>query len=123
MSQHKDAPFSYKIPLWYNFIFASVYLIYGGVKIILSILDRNYYNMDNLIMFTIIGLVLITFAFAYRELKRWGWHGLIIINALIMVGSVFFILQVENIVLFVFSAIVLYFLIKSTTREYINSGL
>ena len=123
MSQHKDAPFSYKIPLWYSFIFASIYLIYGGVKIILSILDRNYYNMDNLIMFTIIGLVLITFAFAYRELKRWGWHGLIIINALIMVGSVFFILQVENIVLFVFSAIVIYFLIKSTTREYINSGL
>jgi hypothetical protein len=114
---------SYKIPLWYNFIFASVYLIYGGVKIILSILDRNYYNMDNLIMFTIIGLVLITFTFAYRELRRWGWHGLIIINALIMVGSIFFIMQVENIILFIFSAFVLYFLIKSPTREYINAGL
>lgn len=123
MTQHKDAPLSYKIPLWYNFIFASIYLVYGGVKIILSILDRNYYNMDNLIMFTIIGLILISFAFAYKEMKRWGWHGLIIINALIIVGSIFFIYQIENIFLFVFSVIVLYFLSKQTTREYINKGV
>lgn len=112
-----NQPLSFKIPMWYGFIFSGIFLLYGGVSIILSFLDRSYSSFGQLIAFTIIGLVLISFAFAFKELKKWGWFGLIGINGLIILMSLFGLKHYENIIILVASAVSLYFLFTKTTKE------
>ncbi|UCG62758.1 MAG: hypothetical protein JSV52_05600 [Candidatus Zixiibacteriota bacterium] len=120
MTDKKDnRPLTYRIAGWHGFCFAGVFLLYGGVTIILDILDRNYDNLTQPIMFAILGLILISVVFAYKEGKRWGWYGLVIINCLIVVGCLFGMRHYENIILFVLSVVALYTLFASPTKDYL----
>ncbi len=114
-----DRPLIMKLAGWYSFIFAVVYLIYGGVEIILSFLDRNYAALMAPIIFTIVGLVLVSFAYAFKELRMWGWYGLIAINALVVIYGVVGYHQYENIVLAVLSLATLAALFMQPTKEYL----
>ena len=114
-----DRPITFRIAGWHGFAFAGVFLLYGGVTIILDILDRNYDNLAQPIMFAILGLILISVAFAYNEGKTWGWYGLVAINGLIIVGCLFGLRHYENIILFVLSAVALYALFASPTKDYL----
>ncbi len=117
--QKKVGPLTYRIALWYGFIFAAIFLLYGGVKIILGILDRNYEEMATPILLAVLGLILIAFAFAYKEQKAWGWYGLIIINGLVVISAVLGITRYENIILLIVSAVVLYALFAPATKQYL----
>ncbi len=120
MSEKKDdCPLTYKIASWYGFIISGIFLLYGGVKIVLNILDRNYDNLSQPILFLVLGMILISFAFAYKELKKWGWYGLIVINSLIIISAVVGFRQYENIIILILSAAALYALFSSSTKEYL----
>jgi len=113
-------PVTFKIAAWYGFVISGVFLLYGLVSIVLGILDRNYDNLAEPILFTLLGLILIAFAFAYVELKSWGWYGLIVINGLIIIGAVVGIKHYENIVLLVLSAVALYALLAGSTKQHLS---
>ena len=52
-------PLTFVVAKWYGYIFAIFYLAYGGVKIVLGVLDRNYDDMAQPFIFLLMGIVLI----------------------------------------------------------------
>ncbi len=120
MPKRKDnRPLTYKLASWYAFIFSAVFLIYGSVKVILGVLDRNYAELGQPIIFCLIGVVLISVAFAYKELKTWGWYGLVTINSLVILLAIFGFSRYENIILIILSGLALYFLLTPQTKQYV----
>lgn len=89
--QNSKAPCTFLIAKWWGYIFAAFYLLYGGVSIILSMMDTNikndYDNIMQSILFVLIGIVLIIVALAFKDGKQWGWYGLIGIN-LLTIGAI-----------------------------------
>ena len=120
MTDTKDTrPITYKLAGWYAYGFSGVFLLYGGVKIILSILDRNYDDLPAPIIFLVVGMILFAFAKGYEQHKKWGWYGQVVINGLVVIGAAVTITNYLNIVLLVLSAAALYFLFADTTKEYL----
>lgn len=83
---HAKAPTTFVMAKWWGYIFAIFYLLYGGVSIILSMMDSNikadYDAIMQSILFLLIGIVLIIVAMAFKDGKQWGWYGLIGINVI-----------------------------------------
>lgn len=120
MQKSKDnRPLTFKLANWYGFIFSAVFLVYGSVKVILGVLDRNYTDLGAPILFALVGLVLISFAFAYKELKAWGWYGLVVINCLVILLALFGYSHYESIILIILSGIALYSLLSPQTKQYV----
>ena len=114
-----DRPLTFKLANWWGFIFAAIFLIYGVVKVILSVLDRNYDAMATPIVFALIGALLLTVAYGFRDLKKWGWFGLIGVNSLVVILAVLDFSHVENLILLVISAGALYTLFAPQTKDYL----
>ena len=114
----EHVPITFRIAKWYGFIFAIFYLLYGGVSIILGVLDRNYDNMSQPFIFLLAGVVFISFAFAFVEGKKWGWFGLVTLNCLTVLGSLFSLGHVESYVLIALSFGALAALFAPATRKY-----
>lgn len=102
-------PLSFQLARWHGFVFSSIFLIYGGVKIVLSILDRNYTDIAQPIIFAILGAILIAFAFAYSERLSWGWYGLVVLNALVIIASLFDYTRITDIALLAINAVIMIF--------------
>ena len=119
--ENRMSPLSYRIAGWYGMLFSVCFLIYGGVKIVLSILDRNYSDLGTPIIFTVVGLVLISIAIAYRSSRKWGWYGLIAVNALVIVAVIVAYTHYIDGILLVLSSAALVFLLVRPTREYLLS--
>ncbi|MFH1373089.1 MAG: hypothetical protein ABII79_04775 [bacterium] len=117
--KNKSAPLTYRLAAWWGFLFSALFLIYGVVEIILGVLDRNYSDMGKPIILGLIGVALITVAFAYRELKVWGWYGLAVINALIVVLAVVGYRDTLNLLLIPFAGIAFGCLLWPQTKQYI----
>ncbi len=112
-SQTKDnRPLSIKLVTGYAFVFATLFLLYGGVKVVLSFLDHNYQDFAQPIVILVMGLILLAPAFAFRDSKPWGYWGLVVINGLVVILSVIGFRQYENLVLLVFSGLALYTLLS-----------
>ena len=118
----KGRPVTYAISSIYGFLFALSFVLYGGVKVILSFLDHTYDTMSDPIIFTILGLLLMSFAIAYRDLKNWGWYGLIGVNAMVILLGLISISKDGNIAVVLFSAAALYGLLAPSTRECLSGG-
>ncbi|MBI5265859.1 MAG: hypothetical protein HY851_01380 [candidate division Zixibacteria bacterium] len=88
-SEQSGRPLIFLAVKWYAYVFAGMYVLYGGVKIALSMLDRNYTDMVTPIFFGAMGIAQYLFAFAFRDQRKFGWYGLVIINALVIVLSIF----------------------------------
>ncbi|MGH8016255.1 MAG: hypothetical protein ACREBV_08705, partial [Candidatus Zixiibacteriota bacterium] len=58
----KGRPITYAFSSVYGFLFALFFLIYGGVKVILSFMDHNYDTLRDPILFTIVCSILVAFA-------------------------------------------------------------
>ncbi len=126
--ENMKAPMTYNIAIWYGFILSIIFLIYGGVKLILSFLDRSYNDIGQLIIFTCIGIILISIAFAFKELKSWGWYGLLVVNGLVILFAFWDLISglqlennllYENIVLILFSGVAFYTLLAPQTKRYL----
>ena len=114
-----DRPISYRIALWHGYIISGIFLLYGGVQIVLSILDRNFVTMGQMILFAALGLILLMVVLMYAERKKIGWYGLILINIIIIILALIGYSQYENLILLVLSAISLYMLYSEKTKNYL----
>ena len=118
----KGRPVTYAISSIYGFLFALFYVLYGGIKVILSFLDHTYDAMTDPIIFTFLGLLLMSFAIAYRDLKNWGWYGLIGVNSIVILLGLISISKAGNIAVVLLSAGALYGLLAPSTRECLSGG-
>lgn len=118
----KGRPLLVTLTIWWGYIFAAMYLLYGGVSIILAILDRQYGDMGKPIIFLILGVLLIIVAMAYRDNKSWGWYGLVALNGAIVVLALLGLAHIENIVLLILGIAALAALFSPATKGYVASG-
>ncbi len=116
----KGRPITYAISSVYGFVFALFFLIYGGVKVILAFMDHNYETLRDPILFTIVGIILIALAMAFRDLKNWGRYGLIVVNSLVVIVASFAITRPENMALLLLSGLSLYGLFAPATKACLN---
>lgn len=115
-------PVSYQIAKWYGYVFAAMYILWGGVKIILGVLDRNYEDFGTAMIFLAVGIVIVAIATAYKELKKWGWAGLVAVSVLVILLSLFNVGNSLNWVLIGLSIVSLGALFAPSTREFIEPG-
>ena len=74
---------------WYGYIFSLSFLLYGGVNIILGVLDRDHSQTPTSLIFLIVGITLMTICVAYRDRKPWGWYGMVVVNGLVAIWCLF----------------------------------
>ncbi len=83
-TNEQNLSMTFLLSKWWGYIFSIFYLLYGGVSIVLSLMDSNVKADPETMMqsfaFLAIGAILISVVFAFRDLKSWGWFGLIGIN-------------------------------------------
>lgn len=116
---YDSSPITVTLASIYAFVFAGFFLLYGGVNVVLSFLDHNYTDLAKPIIIVVFGLILLVPAFAFREMKRWGFWGLVIVNGLVVVWAAIGWAQYENLVVLVFSGIALYALFAPATTEFL----
>ena len=127
-----NSPITVTIASIYAFVFSGFFLLYGGVKVVLSFLDHSYDDLAQPIIFVAMGLALLMPAFAFRDMKRWGYWGLVFINAAVVVlAAVGYVqyenpvpgenfLQYENLVVLALSGVVLYLLFAPATTKWLT---
>ena len=113
-------PLFFNLAKWYGYVFAIVFILYGGVEIILGFMDHNYQDFASYIIFLLLGLILLIIVIAYRDLKIWGWYSMIILYILIIILTLFQIKRAESIVLLVLSMASVYFLLSPDTKGFIT---
>ena len=99
----KKDPTLFAVVKWYGYIFALTFVLYGGVKLVLGFLDRNYENAEQLILFLLLGVILLVICFAFKDRKVWGWYGMMSINGLVVLLALFGLSNIFNVVLLVLS--------------------
>lgn len=109
-------PWSFQLTKWYAYTLAAMFLLYGGVKLVLGFLDRTYGDVGMSALFLLAGLALVSVAAAYGERRTWGWYGVIAINALVVVLAMLNLRMVENLVLLALSAAALVLLFFPATK-------
>lgn len=122
VAERKEYPLSFRLSKWHGYAFAGTFLLFGGVKIILSFLDRTYADIGQSFLFLVLGIVLVAVVFAYRDLKAWGWYGLVGINGLVVLGALFGLSHYENVVLLLLSLGSLTTLFMTSTKSLVLKG-
>ncbi|MBU8934465.1 MAG: hypothetical protein KOO62_10715 [candidate division Zixibacteria bacterium] len=114
-----ECPLVFKLSYWWAFGMATVFLLYGGVNIVLSFLDHNFKDISQSIIFLLLGILLLIVAYAYKGLKPWGWYAQIVINGLIVLGASIGFGHYENIILLILAAGALVSLFSSETKAHL----
>ena len=70
---------------WYGYVFSTCFLLYGGVNIVLGVLDRDHSQTPASLVFLVLGIILMAISVAYRDCRPWGWYGMVAVNALIVI--------------------------------------
>lgn len=112
-------PVTFLVAKWYGYAFAAMFVLYGGVKIILGVLDRDYTDFSQSFMFLVVGGILVAICMAFRELKSWGWYGLVVLNSLVVLAVLFNLGNALNIVFLLLSVGTLAALFAPTTKAQI----
>jgi len=86
-------PLTFLVSKWIGYILATMFLLYGGANLIFGALDRNFNDFLDFGIMLFYGTVLIILAYAFRDLKLWGWYGLIAVNA---IAAIYLILSFTN---------------------------
>jgi len=82
---------------WYGYIFALMFIFYGGLKLVLGALDRVYTDTPEHVVYLVEGLILLGLTMGFKERKNWGWYGMVVLNGLVVLNAVFTMNQVYNI--------------------------
>jgi len=101
---------------WYGYVFALMFLLYGGLKLVLGALDRDYTDTPKFIIFLLAGLVLLGLTMAFRDFKKWGWYGLVVLNGLVVITALFSITDFYNLPFLILSLAVLGALFSPVVR-------
>ena len=110
-------PLPFTVAKWYGYIFSLTYIVYGGVSIILEIMDNKYENTTTYVISLLVGIILLTVVFAFRDLKGWGWFGMVGITGLTMLLALLHIKEADYVVMFILSAGALGLLLLPSTRD------
>lgn len=110
-------PLPFIVAKWQGYVLAAMYLLYGGVKIIFGWMDNDFNNFWFFAIWLGYGGLLILLAFAYRDLKIWGWYGLILFNSLAAIWSFATLSRDGSLALLVLSAVGLVALLWPSTRH------
>ncbi|MBU0982569.1 MAG: hypothetical protein KKA42_01775 [candidate division Zixibacteria bacterium] len=113
----KGSEWTFNAAKWHGYVLSVMFLLYGGVKIILGFLDHNTENVAAHVVFLAVGAALLTICIGYRDGKGWGWYGLIGLNGLVIILAAVGYQSGLNLVLMVLSAGALAALLAPTTRE------
>ncbi len=87
--RQESGPITFKLALWWGYILSAMYILYGGVSIVLAFLDRNYKDMKAPVLFVAIGILVLVFSYAFRDRKMYGWYGLLVVNCAVILLSIF----------------------------------
>jgi len=112
-------PITFLLAKWYGYVFAAMFVLYGGVKIILGVLDRDYTDFSQSLMFLIAGAIMAAICMAFRDLKRWGWYGLVVLNGLVVLSVLFALGNTLNLVFMFLSLGILAALFAPPTKAQI----
>ncbi|PWB75937.1 hypothetical protein C3F09_01365 [candidate division GN15 bacterium] len=119
MTDKQHRPLTYLLVLWYSYIFAATYVLYGAVSLILAVLDRNYTDLMTPLVMLMIGIVLVVAALGFRDLKAWGWYSLVVVHGLVILRAIFSLAQIDSVVLAILSLAALVCLFVPPTRLYL----
>ena len=97
-------PASFILVKWYGYVFSLFFLLYGGVNIILGVLDRDYSQTPTSLVFLIVGIILMTICIAFRDRKPWGWYGMVVVNGVVAIWCLFGYSEPLNLIFLVASA-------------------
>ncbi len=117
--ESQNRPITFLLAKWYGYVFAGMFTLYGGVKIILGILDRDYSDFSQSVIFLLVGIIMVTICVGFRDLKRWGWYGMVFLNGLIVLAVLFSLGETLNIVFLVLSGATLAALFAPPTKAQI----
>lgn len=115
--EKKQTSLQIKIIGWFGVVFASTYLILGAINIVLSILDRTYSNIDRNSIILLEGLPILILSLGFKNGQRWGWIGLSIILAFVVVWTVFKYEDVYGAIWGVLSLIALISILMPSVRK------
>ncbi|MFZ1683940.1 MAG: hypothetical protein WAU88_07375 [Candidatus Zixiibacteriota bacterium] len=119
-ADHVEAtPITYLFTKWWAYIFCAMFLLYGGVKLILGFLDKNYADVTTPITYLAVGLILAILATAYRDQRSWSWYGLVGVNILVAILAVMKLSFIGNIVLLIIAGAALAALFAPATKGYL----
>ena len=114
--KEETMPIAFRIAKWYGFTFAICYILYGGVSIVLGVLDRAYAGLEVPFLFLMLGVLLIVVAYGFAECRKWGWTGLVALSGLVILGSLFKLGHIESYALILLSGGAMYALMTPKTK-------
>ncbi len=120
--EREQRPLTFRLAFWWGAGFSAVFILYGAVTLVLGFLDRQYNNLAEPFVFLLIGIALISVAYAYVHRKRWGWYGEIAVNGLIILFALIGFKNYANIILLVLAAGALVLLLSNRTKVYLFGG-
>jgi hypothetical protein len=118
-SQTESRPITYLFTMWWSYTFCAMFVLYGGVKLILGFLDKNYADVATPLTYLAVGLILAILATAYRDQRSWSWYGLVGVNILVAILAVMKLAYIGNIVLLIIAGIALAALFAPATKGYL----
>jgi hypothetical protein len=116
----ETTPWTFSAVKWYGYVISACFLLYGGVNIILGVLDRDYTKTPDSLLFLVIGVVLVSICIAYRDRKQWGWYGLLAVNGLIVVRAAIGFSEPLNLVFLFLSILAIGLLVSPKTKAEIG---
>lgn len=114
-------PITFLIALWWGYLLAAMYILYGGVSIVLAFLDRNFRDIWSQVLFVAVGILVLVFAYDFRDRKMFGWYGLLVVNCAVLLLSIFTLKFYGAPIILLLALVGLAALFVPSTREYLGS--
>jgi len=115
-------PLPFIVAKWYGYVFSTMFLLYGGVKMIFGWLDHDFSNYGSYAIFFAFGSLFMMISFAFRDQKSWGWYGLTAFSSIASVWSLFTLSREGSLALLVLSIFGLVALLWPSTRRELFGG-
>jgi hypothetical protein len=108
---------AFVIVKWYGYIISLMFILFGGVKLILGALDRDYSDAPTYVISLIEGLILLGLTMGFRDRKKWGWYGMVGMNGLFVLTALIGIGQLYNFPFLILSIAALLLLFSRAVKD------
>lgn len=114
----KTTPTAIQIIGWFGIVLACTYLLWGVVGGVLSILDRTYKDFNQNLIIVFYGLIVMTASIAFKSIQKWGYWGLLLILALVVIWTIFSYTDIYGIIWGIASVIMLVGILSPPVRKH-----
>jgi hypothetical protein len=87
-------PLSFRLSKWWGYALSVMFLLYGGIRILFSILDREaqvHAGQSTSILEPLlilgIGILLFMVVYEFSQGKKWSWTSLLLVNGAIAIAA------------------------------------